>query len=101
MIRDRKKLFLRALRDDRGQVLPFMVLLSVLFLGMAGLSIDLGRAYASYQELQASTDAAALAGGYAMGQSGATTTTVTNAIDKFSSQSGGYNVNPNLPNATV
>jgi hypothetical protein len=81
--------------------MPFMVLVSVLFLGMAGLSIDLGRTYASYRELQASTDAAALAGGYAMAQSGATTTTVTSVIDKFSSESGGYNVNPNLPSATV
>jgi hypothetical protein len=101
MTRGRKTLLLRALRDERGQVIPFAVLLSVLFLGMAGLSIDLGRAYASYRELQASTDAAALAGGYAMGQSGASTTTVKAAVTQYSSATGGYNVNPNLPSAAI
>jgi hypothetical protein len=101
MTRGRKTLLLRALRDERGQVIPFAVLLSVLFLGMAGLSIDLGRAYASYRELQASTDAAALAGGYAMGQSGASTTTAKAAVTQYSSATGGYNVNPNLPSAAI
>ena len=67
---------LRLLRDESGQVIPFMLLLSVLFLGMAGLSLDLGRAYISYRELQASTDAAALAGGYALSLNGATTASV-------------------------
>jgi hypothetical protein len=112
MTHGRRKLLLGALRDERGQVIPFMVLLSVLFFGMAGLSIDLGRAYASYRELQASTDAAALAGGYAMGQANATETTTDCAVYEFSSAVtatadcggstvSGYNVNPNLPSATV
>jgi putative Flp pilus-assembly TadE/G-like protein len=60
------------MQDQRGQVLPWMALLMVLFLGMAGLTIDLGRAYVCYRNLQSSTDAAALAGAYAMTPTGAT-----------------------------
>lgn len=71
--------------DQGGQVLPWMALLMVLFLGMAGLTIDLARAYVSYRELQASTDAATLAGAYAMSLSGATTTTATNQVKAYSS----------------
>ena len=44
----------------------FLAFVVVLFLGMAGLTIDLGHAYVCHRELQASTDAATLAGAYAM-----------------------------------
>ena len=96
-----RSLFLRALKDQSGQVLPWMAMLLIVFFGMAGLTLDLGHAYVCYRELQASTDAAALAGAYAMSQPGATQTTVTAAVDAYSSQSGGANINGNLPNATV
>jgi Flp pilus assembly protein TadG len=101
MTPSRKTSLLRALRNEDGQVLITMVLSTILILGMSGLSMDLGRAYVSYRELQASTDAAALAGGFAMGQASASTTTVTTAVDQFSSATGGYNVNRDLPSATV
>ncbi len=52
----------QAYKDERGQVLPFVMLLMVSLLGMAALVIDLGHAYFCYRELQAATDAAALAG---------------------------------------
>ena len=54
----------RIFSDQRGQLLPWMALLMILFLGFAGLAMDLGQAYIAYRELQASSDAAALAGGY-------------------------------------
>ena len=76
-------------------------MLLIVFFGMAGLTLDLGHAYVSYRELQASTDAAALSGAYAMAQPGATQTTVTAAVDAYSSQAGGANINGNLPSATV
>jgi Flp pilus assembly protein TadG len=79
----------RALKNESGQILPWMALLMVLFLGMAGLTIDLGHAYVCYRELQASTDAATLAGAYAMTLSGATSTTVDNEVRAFSSLSSG------------
>jgi Flp pilus assembly protein TadG len=100
----RSRCFQVAFKDQRGQVLPWMALLMVLFLGCAGLTIDLGRAYVSYRELQASTDAATLAGAYGMTVGGATTTSVTALVKQYSSlQSGagtgngvGVNANSNL-----
>jgi hypothetical protein len=104
-----KSFLLRAFKEESGQTLPLMALLTGLFLGMGGLTLDLGRAFVAYHELQASTDAAALAGGYAMSLSNATTTSVTNAVDALSSVpanasqgiAGGANTSPNLPNASM
>ncbi len=97
----RRWLFLKAFKDASGQILPWMAMLMVLFCGMAGLTLDLGHAYVCYRELQASTDAAALAGAYEMAQKGATTATATSEVLAYSSQAGGANVNGNLPNASV
>ncbi|HTB97088.1 MAG TPA: pilus assembly protein TadG-related protein [Terracidiphilus sp.] len=92
---------LRALREEDGQILPWMVLLVILFLGMAGLTVDVGHAYVSYRELQASTDAAALAGAYAMTQPSATAASVNSAVVAYSSQTGDSNATPNLPNDKI
>jgi Flp pilus assembly protein TadG len=103
---------LRLLQEEDGQVLPWMVLLTVLFLGMAGLTVDLGHAYVAYRELQGSTDAAALAGAYAMSQSGATAATINAAVCAYSSNTDitsqttqcsvlGNNRTPNLPVVNV
>jgi Flp pilus assembly protein TadG len=51
----------RALKDQRGQVLPLVALGMVLFVGMTGLTIDVGHAYIVRGQLQGSVDAAALA----------------------------------------
>ncbi len=91
----------RFLRDESGQILPWMVLMMILFLGMAGLTLDLGHAYVCYRTLQASTDAAALAGAYEMGIKGAAASDVTTYVDNYSSLPGGANLNPNLPSSTV
>jgi len=87
--------------DTRGQILPWMALLGALIVGVAGLSVDLGHAYACYRQLQASTDAAALAGAYGLSLPGATTAAVMARAQNFSSVSGGLNATPNLPNATI
>ncbi|HEY8104402.1 MAG TPA: vWA domain-containing protein, partial [Gaiellaceae bacterium] len=47
---------------ERGQVIVLIVLLLVVLLGMAALVIDVGYAYYAHRSLQASADAAALAG---------------------------------------
>lgn len=91
----------RLFHEQDGQTLPWMVLLSILFMGMTALTVDLGHAYVAYRELQASTDAAALAGAYAMTQSGATSTTVSAAVTKYSAQSGQSNATANLSNASI
>ena len=93
--------FGRTFRDERGQILPWMVLLSGMMIGVGGLSVDLGRAYICYNQLKASTNAAAMAGAYALIQPGATTTTVTSAIKLYASSTGGANANPNLAGTTI
>lgn len=95
-------LFLRGFnRDDSGQILPWMAFLMVLFCGAAGITVDLGHAFVCYRELQSSTDAAALAGAYAMTLSGATTASVTSQVNAASSLPSGSNANSNLPDVTV
>src|SRR5580700_7314530 len=93
---------LHSLKDESGQILPWLVFLSSLFIGMAGLTLDLGHAYVCYRDLQASTDAAALAGAWEMAQPGATAASVKQYASNFSSYSpggtsNGANANPNLP----
>jgi hypothetical protein len=81
----------------------------ILFLGFAGLSMDLGQAYVANRELQASSDAAALAGGYAMALPNETTAQVQSYAANYGSASTcsysggcpGANVNPGLPSATI
>jgi len=63
----------RLLKDERGQMLPMMALLLVGMAGTAAMSIDLGRAFVSYRTLQASTNAAALAGAQSLPNSTAAT----------------------------
>jgi hypothetical protein len=71
--------------------------------------MDLGQAYVAYRELQASTDAAALAGGYAMALANETTAQVQSYAANYGSASScsysggcpGANVNPGLPSATI
>src|SRR5215469_12741800 len=92
---------LRWLLDQDGQALPWMALLLVVLTGMGGLSTDLGRAYIAQRQLQASTDAAAMAGAYAMAQSTATASSVQAAVTNFSSAKGGANVSSALPNAQL
>lgn len=101
-VKARMSFFLRrVIRDERGQMFPWMVFLSILITGIAGLTIDLGHAYVCYRQLQASTDAAALSGAYELAVPGATTAMVQNQIDLFASSTGGANVNPNLSGTSV
>jgi hypothetical protein len=88
--------FMRAFKDERAQTLPFMLFLIALLAGAAGLCVDLGHAYACHRELQASTDAAALAGAAAMASPTATKSSVESAVSAYSSVPGGLNFNPNL-----
>ena len=61
----------RALKCQSGQAYISLILIIPLILGVGGLSVDVGHAYACYRQLQASTDAAALAAGLGL-PSGAT-----------------------------
>jgi hypothetical protein len=101
-------LLVRPLKEESGQILPWMALVGVAVVGMAGLTVDLGRAWSDYRQLQASSDAAALAGAYALNQPGATTTSVESTICTYGANSTGgtgcpvgLNASPNLPNAVT
>lgn len=81
-------------RDRKGATLAIVAAMVPVGLGLAGLTVDVGRALAARQSLQSSTQAAAMAGAHALGAANANTTTVTAAISSFTS------ANP-LTNVTV
>ena len=96
-------------RNEHGQIFPFVAVLMTFFLCMCGFVIDIGRVYISYQQLLASTDAAALAGGQALGAANSTvaqvkTTVSTYASASVNSQTGvvtGVNPSGNMTNLAV
>ena len=61
MTRNLLNLLRRSLRDDAAQTLVMAALVLVLLLGLVGFVVDTGHLYYSYQELQASTNASAMA----------------------------------------
>jgi Flp pilus assembly protein TadG len=72
------------LKDENGQLLPWMAMLMVVFIGAAGLTIDLGRGWVAYRQLQSAADAAALAGVSAMANSSNSVSAVQSAVCNFS-----------------
>jgi Flp pilus assembly protein TadG len=55
--------FVRSILDDkRGQTIVMLAIGMATFIVLVGVSIDLGHVYYAIQQLQASTNAAALAG---------------------------------------
>ncbi|HEX3807119.1 MAG TPA: vWA domain-containing protein [Gaiellaceae bacterium] len=54
------------LRSERGQTIVLVVLLMPVLLGFSGLVLDVGHAYSVQRKLQATADAAALAGAAAL-----------------------------------
>ncbi len=65
------------IRDERGQVIVFVVIAFVVLVGMIGIVIDIGYAYKTQRDLQAAADAAALAGAQQLPDSTAAKTTAT------------------------
>jgi Flp pilus assembly protein TadG len=60
--------FRNRIRDERGAMMVFLAIALVALLGLTGLVIDGGRAYADHRTVQNSADAAALAGAGALNQ---------------------------------
>ncbi|MGA3161698.1 MAG: pilus assembly protein TadG-related protein [Terracidiphilus sp.] len=89
--------FRKLLKDTHGQTAIVMALSMVAFIGMAGIAIDLGHGYAAVQLLQASTNAAALAGAAALPN----TTTATSQVTAYSAMAGEKSANPSLTDVTV
>ena len=78
----------RILNDQRGQVLPWVTGGMFALIGMAGLTIDIGHAYAVRDALQNGTNAAALAAASAVYT---TQSQIVAAADAYASTSGGAN----------
>jgi len=91
----------RARADQRGQALIFVTLSLTMLLGLAGLVTDVGRLYIYQNALNASTQAAALAGAGAMSEAGATVTSATSAVATYSSTTGNKNVLGGLSSISI
>src|SRR5580693_3800643 len=88
-------------RKRSGQALIFITLRTAAIFGMAALVIDFGFVYYDQIELNASTQSAAMAGAWAMSQSGASVSSTTTAVTNYSGTSGEANAFRNLPGVTI
>ena len=70
-------------RDNAGSVTVLVAAVLPAVVGIAGFSVDVGMALAAKKELQAGTQAAAMVGARTLSLSGATTTSVNNAISQW------------------
>jgi len=82
--------------DQCGQILPWMALLmAMVFFGIAGIVVDVGRGVVAHQKLQSATDAAALAAAQMM-PTAKTQQDVINVATSYSAVSGNANANAGL-----
>ncbi len=79
--------------DERGQAIVLIAVTLVVLLGAAALVVDVGRAYVVKRHLQASVDAAALAGAQSLPDVNAATA----AANSYSGKAGAKNDATNLP----
>jgi Flp pilus assembly protein TadG len=84
-------------KSERGQVLPMVLMFMTGLFGMCAVSIDVGRIYFSYNELQATTDAAALAGAQGLPSSSSAASQAT----AYSSVGTNANAFANMPNVSI
>jgi hypothetical protein len=89
-------LFLKVVKDQQGQVLAWTAFMMFLFLGMSALVIDAGDTFLCFRALQASSDAAALAGAQTLPSNSATSVATT-----YSSVSGSKNTYSLLQNVAM
>lgn len=87
----RESLLRRVLKEQHGQVLPWVAFMMVLFLGMGAFVLDIGHAYFCYRELQGAVDAAALAGAQNLNAA-----SPSDVVAQYDAESGGFNTNSNL-----
>ena len=83
--------------DERGQAIVLLAVTLVVLLGAAALVVDVGRAYVVKRHLQASVDAAALAGAQSLPDVNAATA----AANSYSGKPGAKNDATNLPDVAT
>jgi hypothetical protein len=101
MNRNNQAFLRRAHKGRRGQVLLFVTLWVPVLFGMTALVVDFGFIYFYQSELNASTQAAALAGGLAMSQPGATVASTTAAVTTYSGTKGNENNYSNISGVSI
>ena len=84
-------------RDEKGQVLAFLVVVIVTLLAMAAFVVDIGYAYYVQRQLQASADAAATAGATNLPDASA----AVSAAQQYSGSAGGKNTGNTPPGVTT
>src|SRR6478736_1151605 len=89
-----QKPILSRLSDERGQVIVFVVIAFVVLTAMVGVVIDVGYAYRTQRNLQATADAAALAGAQQLPDPVSATSVAT---QYGASSSGNNKVGNNVP----
>jgi Flp pilus assembly protein TadG len=91
------KATLRAGSDSSGQALVMIVVFLAALMGIAALVIDVGYAYYTHRSLQASADAAALAGAQELPNPG-----MAQAVARqYSASSGSKNARSNIPSVST
>lgn len=92
----------QARKGRRGQSLIFVTMWTGVLFGVgAALVVDFGVVYYEQNELNDSTQAAALAGAAAMSQPGATATSTTSVVTTYSGTAGNLNAYPNLSGVSI
>ncbi len=87
----------RGLAAEGGQAIVLVVISLVVLLGMAALVIDLGYAYYTHRSLQASADAAALAGAQELPDASAAVAVAR----QYTAESGSKNSRPDIDGVTT
>jgi Putative Flp pilus-assembly TadE/G-like len=83
-------------RDDRGQALPWVTVLLVVVMGIAGFVLDLGHAMVCERALQSSSNAAAMAAAQQLPASSFST-----YAHDYGSETGQANASSNLPGVAM
>ena len=84
-------------QEERGQVIVLVVVMLIVLLGFAALVVDVGYAYYAHRSLQASADAAALAGAQELPNAAAAEAVAR----QYSSSAGNKNERGNLNGVTT
>jgi hypothetical protein len=96
MKRNSGSLIVRFFKDQSAQMLPIMAFMVVAFMGIAAFSVSIGNTYIQQHQLQASANAAALAGAQQLPNATAATAAAT-----YSSVSGNNNSSSYMPGVTM
>jgi hypothetical protein len=98
-----KSVLTSIVRRQEGQILPWLAFMLISFMGISAFVVDIGRAIIAYHMIQASCDAAAMAGVQLMGADlTQTAANVQAQAQLYSSVAGNKNANPTLlPGTTI